>query len=114
MHTTRHASAVSSCSTHLRFVTSTWTAIFVLLAFVPPIEPFGSCHAQVEDETTVAGHPAAVRSFLLSLLDEVKAPARAELDSLQRLARHLSPSATDGLQAWDQQFYRQLAMVSDI
>ena len=59
----------------------------------------------------MAGHPAAVRSLLLSLLDAVKAPARAELHSLQRLADQ-SPPATDGLQAWDQQYYRQLAMVS--
>ena len=70
-----------------------------------------NCHVQVEDETTVAGHPAAVRSFLLSLLDEVKVPAGAELDSLQQVGRQ-SQSASGGLQAWDQHFYRQLAMVS--
>ena len=72
-----------------------------------------SCRLQVEDEATVAGHPAAVRSFLLSLLDAVRTPAGAELESLQRLTRQTG-SATDGLQAWDQQFYRQLAMVSSI
>ena len=61
----------------------------------------------------MAGHPAAVRSFLLTLLDAVKRPASTELDGLQRLAQQAS-ARQDGLQAWDQQFYRQLAMVSPI
>ena len=56
----------------------------------------------------MAGHPAAVRTFLLKLLDAVKAPAIAELDGLQRLVQQTS---SKGLQAWDQHFYRHLALV---
>ena len=58
----------------------------------------------------MAGHPAAVRTFLLGLLDAAKAPARAELNALQRLNQRAC-SGADGLQAWDQHRLRHLAVV---
>ena len=63
----------------------------------------------MEDETTLAGHPSTVRTFLLGLLDAVKAPANAELKTLQQMSSAAPTTGT--LEAWDQQFYRQQATV---
>ena len=63
----------------------------------------------MEDETTLAGHPSAVRTFLMGLLDAVKAPADVELKTLQLVAG--ARPSTGALEAWDYQFLRNVATV---
>ncbi len=63
----------------------------------------------MEDGTTLAGHPSAVRTFLMGLLDAVKAPADIELQTLQQVAG--ARPSTGALEAWDHQFYRTVVTV---